>query len=130
MSNFNIGDEVRVTGTKESGVIIDRLFSESKQSFLYAIKPHDGGKQFTRFEKALEPYYIPPKYTIETTVEDNVVILVIYELSNGIKTEVARGHGHCIHEELFGVVQAISYATKGIMKRIDESGVYFKQNKK
>lgn len=51
MSKFNIGDEVRVPRTNESGVITDRMYSEKNDHFVYVIKPHNGGRSFARQEK-------------------------------------------------------------------------------
>jgi hypothetical protein len=129
MSKFNIGDEVRVTTTNESGVVTDRMYSEAKSLFLYAIKPHDGGRSVIRKESELEAFVKQAEYKIESDIADNVVIVVIYELRNGNKIEVCRGHGHIIHEGSEGVAQALAYASKKAFCHID-SGIYHKQNRR
>lgn len=129
MSKFNIGDDVRIPRTNESGVITDRMFSEAKEQFLYSIKPHDGGRTFIRKEDDLEPFNTPAEYKIDVEIEDNVVIVVAYEIRSGIKTEVFRGHGHIMHDGAIGIAQALSYAAKRGLASID-NGIYFKQNRR
>ena len=128
MSKFNIGDEVRVIKTNESGVITDRMYSEANSIFMYIIKPHDGGRQIVRKEDDIDAYRTQPEYRVETEIADNVVIGIIYEIVNGIPTEVCRGHGHIIHEGAEGVAQACAYAYKKAFGSID-SGIYLKQNR-
>lgn len=53
---------------------------------------------------------IGPKYDASVQITDTIVIGVIYEIQHGVKTEVARGHGHIIHAGALGIVQATSYA--------------------
>lgn len=126
MSKFNIGDEVIVTRSNESGVITDRMYSEAKCHFMYVIKPHEGGRSIVRSEHEIEPYYGEVEYRIETQVAENVVIGIIYEIRNGYETEVCRGHGHIIHEGAEGIAQACAYAYKKAFSHID-SGIYYKQ---
>lgn len=128
MSKFNIGDEVRVIKTNESGVITDRMYSEANSHFVYIIKPHDGGRSIVRKEDDIDAFRIQPEYKVETEIADNVVIGIIYETRNGISTEVCRGHGHIIHEGAEGVAQACAYAYKKAFGSID-SGIYLKQNR-
>ena len=128
MSKFNIGDAVIDSRTNESGVITDRMYSEARSQFVYVIKPSDGGRSFTREEDEVEPFYSDVEYKIETVVEDGVVICTIYEVCNGIKTEVCRGHEHIIHDGAVGIAQACAYATKRALYTID-NGIYFKQKR-
>lgn len=128
MSKFNIGDEVIVTRSNESGVITDRMYSEAKCHFVYVIKPHDLGRSIVRSENEIEPYYGEVEYRIATEVAENVVICIIYEIRNGYETEVCRGHGHIIHEGAEGIAQACAYASKRAFLAID-NGIYFKQKR-
>ncbi len=127
--SFNIGDEVRVKLTDESGVITDKMFSEAKGYFMYVIKPHDNGRSIMREESQIEPYKKAKEYKVETDIADNVVIGIIYEIDGDLKTEVCRGHGHIIHEGAEGIAQACSYAYKQAFVAID-SGIYMKQRRK
>lgn len=64
----------------------------------------------------------PRKYTHEITYLDDVVLAVFYEVDeNGNKTEIARGHGHIIHEGALGIAQAAGYALKRIRDEVEEA---------
>ena len=127
--NFNIGEEVKVTLTDESGIITDKMFYEAKRCFMYLIKAHGTGRTIMKEESALECYVKAKEYKIETEIADNVVIGIIYEINGDLKTEVCRGHGHIIHEGAEGVAQACAYAYKQAFAAID-SGIYLKQKRK
>ena len=128
MSKFNIGDEVRVPRTNESGFITDKMYSEAKSKFCYVIKPPGCGRSFVRSENEIEPFNGEVEYRIAMEIADNVVICTIYEIRNGIETEVCRGHGHIIHEGAEGIAQACAYASRRAFFAID-SGIYFKQKR-
>lgn len=81
-----------------------------------------------RDENEVEPFYSDVEYKIDTAVEDGVVICAIYQVCNGIKIEVCRGHGHIIHDGAVGIAQACAYATKRALYAID-NGIYFKQKR-
>jgi hypothetical protein len=123
--NFNIGDEIRVRATGESGVITDRMFSEGKGVFMYVVKPADGGRSIIRREDELDECHREKEYRIETEIAEGVVIGIIYEIDGDKKYEVCRGHGHIIHEGAEGIAQACSYAFKKAFAKID-NGIYFK----
>lgn len=67
-------------------------------------------------------------WSIETEVAENVVIGVIYEVVDGQKVEMCRGHGHIIHEGAEGIAQACSYAYRKAFEKID-TGIYFKNRR-
>lgn len=56
----------------------------------------------------------PAKYYHEITYLDKVVLVVLYEATEDGPVEIARGHGHIIHEGARGITQATSYALKKI----------------
>ena len=126
--SFNIGDEVRVRLTDESGVITDKMFSEAKGVYVYVIKPHDGGRSIMRDGDALEEYSKREEYEIDVDIADNVVIAIIYEIIGERKIEVCRGHGHIIHEGAEGIAQALAYASKKAFSLVD-TGIYMKQRR-
>jgi hypothetical protein len=126
---FNINDRVIEVATGESGVIIDKMFSQAKDCFIYIVKPDDSNcRTHMRREEELEPFSKPKEYKIDTQVADGVVIVVLYEIENGQEYEVCRGHGHIIHEGAEGIAQALSYASKRAFSDID-TGIYFKQRR-
>lgn len=126
---FNINDEVKVKGTNEVGCITDKMFSEVKGCYVYVIKPTKGGRSFMRKEEDLELKRTQPEFKVETEIADNVVIGIIYEVIDGKKFEVCRGHGHIIHEGVEGIAQACSYAFKKAFAEVD-TGIYYKERGK
>lgn len=55
MAEFNINDKVRVKNTGEIGVVTDKMYSEAKQEYLYAINPSDMGRSIIRKKSEIEP---------------------------------------------------------------------------
>lgn len=146
--NFEIGDRVRIkdyadlptecqnTGFAKNcgkeGEIVDMIWSRAKQVGLYRIT----------FDDCLYPSktdypegsfdLIPPEeeatYGFEFDNADNVVIAIFYEYKGEEKTELARGHGHIIHDGAIGIAQATSYATKRCYDKVsgnDKSRSYY-----
>jgi hypothetical protein len=60
----------------------------------------------------------PLPYYHEITYLDNVVLAVLYENTEDGPVELARAHGHIIHEGADGVAQAASYAMRLIWFKI------------
>lgn len=97
--------------------IIDRLWSESEGGYLYRVRLT--GAQTVPLalfpEDALDLVVDEPvEYAHEIEVLDNVVVARFYEVRGGERTELAKGHGHIIHEGAYGIAQATSYALKRI----------------
>lgn len=63
----------------------------------------------------------PLPYFHEITYMDDLVLVVLYEATEDGPKELARSHGHIIHEGVEGIAQAVSYATKGIWYKIRNS---------
>lgn len=73
----------------------------------------DCGYRYTAEEK------VPPsRFFHEITYLDSLVLVVLYEATGEGKKELARGHGHIIHEGAAGVAQATSYAMRGIWNQM------------
>ena len=131
MSEFAIGNRVRVRDYNdipaelqskgfarmcgEVGTIEDVFYSEAKQCNLYVIQ-FDNYTNSTKMWKAelLEEVNESVSYGYEFDFCDNVVVAILYEYKEESKTELARGHGHIIHEGAIGIAQAASYALKRI----------------
>lgn len=62
----------------------------------------------------------PSRYFHEITYMDNLVLVVLYEATGRGKVEIARGHGHIIHEGAAGVAQATSYAMRAVWNRLHD----------
>lgn len=131
MSEFSIGTRVRVKDYQdipqelqskgfarmcgEIGTVEDVYYSEAKKCNLYVIQ-FDNYVNSTKMWKAelLEEVNEDVSYDYEFDYCDNVVIAILYEYREDSKTEIARGHGHIIHEGALGIAQAASYALKRI----------------
>jgi hypothetical protein len=60
----------------------------------------------------------PLPYYHEITYLENVVLVVLYEATEAGPVELARAHGHIIHEGADGIAQAASYAMRLIWFKI------------
>lgn len=110
-----IKDEGKGKSSNRLGTITDRLFSESEGDFLYRVKFDDynnSTKLYTQHHLAL--YDDSASYHFEFEYLSNVVVARLYEVRCDVKTEIAIGHGHIIHQGAKGIAQAASYALKRI----------------
>ena len=122
---FNINDKV-VTVYGEESVIVDRMFSEADQKYYYSIEAGSIRENFVPEEKLKELPKENLNITVEVEILDNVVVGIIK--NNG--KEIARGHGHRIHEGSDGIVQAISYAFKKCWEKTNDGEVTTNQFRK
>ena len=72
-----------------------------------------GGELLVPYVEEVVTYYHEFDYL------DNVVVARFYEVKGEEMTEIARGHGHIIHEGALGIAQASSYALKRIYQKIN-----------
>lgn len=139
---FNIGDRVRVKSYDnlpeqmkgrggasrlcgKDGEIVDKLWSGAKGCTVYKIH-FDGAERTSSIDflnKAIDLISELDKktYSYEFDYLDNVVVAKFYETGEDYKVEIARGHGHIIHEGAEGIAQAASYALKKIYQNISEN---------
>jgi hypothetical protein len=125
---FNLDEKVIDSQTNMEGEIVDIQLSYVHDKFIYVIRL-DNGMRVVRDERFLERVKENKTYRTETQCADNVIIAIVYEVSNLGEKEVCRGHAHIIHEGAEGFVQACAYAYKRALEGID-TGIYFKQNRK
>lgn len=111
------------------GEIIDKLYSEAKGGYIYKIHL-DGARLPSRIDfidGSFEPIAddpVPVTYTHEFEYLENLVIARFYEVyEGGERVEIARGHGHIIHEGVVGIAQASSWALKKIYNKISEENL-------
>lgn len=138
---MNIGDIVRIKPRKElpadilttrvaslcgqEAEVIDRLYSESTEGYLYRVRLTGAqtvpGALFP--EEALDLVVDElVEYDFETEILDKVVVVRFYEVHDDERTEVAKGHGHIIHDGAYGIAQATSYALKRICQSMGREG--------
>lgn len=139
--DFNIGERVRVNSFEDlpeamknrgvarlcgkDGEIVDKLWSGAKSCYIYRIK-FDGYSTVSSVDfvgKAIDLISEIDKkaYAYEFDFLDKVVVAYLYEIGEDSKTEIARGHGHIIHEGVIGITQAASYALKKINLNLTEN---------
>lgn len=119
-NEYDIGDRVRSIQYDKYGVIEDKLYSNRSDDWMYMVKFDDANVMFAKplCGEDLEPA-LKRNYRYEVFLADhNVVVAVMYEINGEYETEVARYHGHIMHEGILGVAQAASYAMKKIYLKL------------
>ena len=142
MTKFNIGDRVRVKPYDElpdmvrtkstaplcgkDGEVVDIVYSNAKHCLFYTIhldgydKPSH--KLFTEDSIDLVPEEKTYFYRHEIEYLEDVVVARLFEVdTDGNKVEIAKGHGHIIHDGALGIAQAASYALKQIWFALSEN---------
>ena len=131
MSEFKIGDRVRVRDYDdipeklqtngvakmcgEIGTIEDVFYSNAQECDLYIIQFDNYNKSTKLWKKELlEEVDDSVTYEYEFEYLEKVVVARLYEVTEDSKTEIAKGHGHIIHEGVIGIAQASAYAMKRI----------------
>ena len=142
---FKIGDRVKVNYYNElpdslknrsvgrlcgkSGKVVDKLWSVAKDCTVYKVLLD--GKTVASYIDFTEDSISLIRLTLNKSESfkyefdycDNVVVAVLYEDSDLGKKEVARGHGHIIHEGVEGIAQASSYALKMIYYKLSKQNI-------
>jgi hypothetical protein len=108
----------------KDGEIVDKLWSGAKGCTVYKIH-FDGADRSSSIDfltKAIDLVSELDKktYGYEFDFLNNVVVARFYEYGADSKTEIAKGHGHIIHEGAVGIAQAASYALKKINLKLSE----------
>ena len=108
-----IGDKVVHIGTRTEGTVVE-IFDRSHGE-LYEVV-NDLGRSVWGEEKEFERVE-SPAYRCDVEIADNVVVVRLLDASGD---EVARGHGHIIHEGALGIAQAVSYASRRVLYVLDD----------
>ena len=138
---YNIGERVRIRkyedmpdSVKHKGIaknagndgeIVDKLWSAARDQMVYRIQ-FDGFERFSKTDfvegtfDRLSDLKAKKSYTYEFDYLDTVTVARLYEVDeNGNKTEIAKGHGHLIHDGALGIAQSASYALKRIYQDLN-----------
>ena len=103
-------------------MITDKLYSESGASIVYRVH-FDGydrpSNKLWTAEMRFVLIEIPPEYKFEFDYLENLVVARFIEVRGNSETEIARGHGHIIHEDALGIAQAASYALKKLYEKMN-----------
>lgn len=106
----------------KQGTVMDKLYSEVNEGFIYKVHldgyDRPSNKMFTE-EQLYILIPIPTEVKIEFEHLDNVVVAKLFEVVGDTKTEIARGHGHIIHDGTLGIAQAASYALKKLYEKMN-----------
>lgn len=137
---FYIGDKVRVRpyekltdeiknkglakAAGKEGEIVDVMYSNAKDCYVYKIhfdgmdRPSNTVFPEGSFDFATKS--VAPTFTFEIEVLENLVVARLYQVVDGCKTELHKGHGHIFHDGAYGVAQAASYACKKLWFDVEE----------
>lgn len=138
---FNIGERVRIRAYSDmpedvrnkgvarnqgrDGEIVDKLWSAAEDRMLYKIRFDEAitasATLWTEgtFDRISDLDKVTYVYEFENL--DKVVVARLYEVdSDGNKTEIAKGHGHLIHNGAQGIAQASAYALKRIWNDLED----------
>ena len=132
---FNIQDTVRVVSYEElpyelknkaiakacgkEGEIVDRLYSEAEGGYIYRVRL-EGSRSVSTInftEEMLESSGGGNDIEVETVIEDNLVIIRMYQ--NG--EEIRHHHAHIFTDGIAGIAQAVSYAAKRLCLSFEEN---------
>lgn len=121
---INIGDRVKVTTRNglDTGKVVDKLWSNAYGCHLYKVQPDSYHRAATQMYREDEISVIEDEASYEWTFEmagGNTVIAILRKVNGDTVEEVARGHGHIIHEGVVGYAQASSYAVKKAYERLN-----------
>ena len=105
------------------GRIVDRLYSEAFDCYVYTVQ-FDGQDIPSRSKFDCDAFESVPdvpeaKYHYNIQETDGLVVAILYETVGDEEKEVARGHGHIIHDGVNGFAQASSYALKKLYEKIN-----------
>ncbi len=133
---YNIGERVRIRrySVKHKGIaknagndgeIVDKLWSAARDCMVYRIQ-FDGMDRFSKTDfvegtfDRISDLKKKVTYTFEFDYLDTVTVARLYEIDGeGNKTEIAKGHGHLIHDGALGIAQSASYALKRIYQDLN-----------
>jgi hypothetical protein len=124
---FNINDKVRLINYPTvKGTIIDILVSHQSGDVLYSVSHDEINCVEILSEGELELVVEKVSYEYEFEYLDNLVVAKLFETygdDSPIRKELARGHGHIIHEGAKGIAQAASYALKKIYEKLNDGKI-------
>lgn len=112
MTSF--GEKVVLSKTLKEGFITDG-FVTSLGKMVYEVELESGEKIYCEEREILNKQ--ESAFHIEVDHADNVIIVRLLDANDN---EVARGHGHIIHDGALGIAQAVSYASRRLLYVLDD----------
>lgn len=100
------------------GEVVDVVYSQAKGCYHYKVLFDDcdtpSKTDFPEGSLFLLVKIPQVEYKYEFEILENLVIAKLYEVTETSKEEIAKGHGHIIHDGVVGIAKAASYALKKI----------------
>lgn len=128
---FKIGEKVRhpIGGI---GTIVDILSSDKTGKCYYKVQFDGKSKADSCLYKEddLTLYGGNHEYIYEFEYLENLVVARLYEITDGKKAEIKKGHGHIFHDGAYGVAQAAAYALKKIAEDLGGGSLISYKNSK
>ena len=125
---YKIGDKVLALGYK--AVVIDRLLSEKTDEYSYRIRydGHEEEQDELYGEHELLPYVEEKvSYEVKLDIVDGVACFKCIEVKGETRTVATVGHGHILKNNLAGIVQAASWATRKALLEINNGSVFIEK---
>jgi uncharacterized FAD-dependent dehydrogenase len=117
-AKFKIGDRVE-TNWIGIGKVTDIMYSAHKDEYIYeATNEENSSAMFSEDELTLVPEEKNYSMTIQIDIAQNVVIATLFSENDDIKSPLAKGHAHIIHEGDLGIAQAASFACKRLYQSL------------
>lgn len=126
----DLPDDVRTKGASalcgQDGEIVDIIYSNANHKLYYVLQ-FDGysrpsTKMFTEDSIDFIPEEVKPTYRYDFSFLENVVVASLIEIDgDGNETELAKAHGHHLHDGAYGIAQAASRALKKIMQEVQQN---------
>ena len=119
-AKFKIGDRVKIVFNGITGEVKEALYSSLTDCWYYEVMGNKEKSVLTIKEGDLEIAPEKKEYSMDIKIDiaSNVVIATLYEETGDIKSPLAKGHGHLIHEGQLGIAQAASYACKKLYESL------------
>jgi hypothetical protein len=125
---FKIGETVRTVESNDKGTIVDILRSEATEFTFYRVQfQHEYRKTIRLIDEdslVRVDEFDYSKVRFDMSIDNTIVVV---RMMVGDK-EIARNHGHMIHENELGVAQAASWALKCIYQKLLEENEENKEN--
>lgn len=117
---FFPGDKVIVSTESlrsEHGTVHDVFRGFGTSTEVYEVTLENGETVYAKTGQVF-PAVPQEKFTFEIDIPEENNIVIVKMMADG--KEIARGHGHVIHQGALGIAQAMSYACKRIWNDLIE----------
>ena len=107
----------------KTGTVVDKLYSQAYGCNIYRVTldGYDRPSRSVFTDECIEEIQgNPTDFRFDIQVVDDKIRAILYRKeSDGSEAEIATGYGFILHEGMFGIAQAASYALKMIYKNTE-----------